>query len=139
MHNFNNTVAMCIYILNLMQLAQFYWLPEVELWDIFILSAYPHPTKTYSKSCNAPIHINSSTIKNVVLLTSEVLECYGIFHNCTTAIGICNAFIGMVHRQNCTDFVTDNSTANSLDNSKMRVKHSKSWDIKYHCLRDRTA
>ena len=62
------------------------------------LQAPPHPTKTYPKGYNAPIHNEYATIKNVVSLAAEA-ECGGLFHNCYTAIGIQNALIGMDHLQ----------------------------------------
>ena len=104
----------------------------------FYLHANPHPTKVYSKYYNAPIHVECSTIKNVVSSAAEA-ECGGLFLNCGTAIGIRNTLIGMGHPQGKTSVITDNSTAKSFVHSEMRVKRSKSWDMKYNWLRDRTA
>ena len=55
------------------------------------------------------------------------------------AIGKRNALIGMGHVHNKTEVIIDNSTANSFVHSEMRVKRSKSWDMKYNWLRDRMA
>ena len=104
----------------------------------FYLQANPHPTKVYSKQYNAPIHVECSTIKNVVSSAAEA-ECGGLFFNCGAAIGIRNALIGMGHPQGKTPVITDNSTAKSFVHSEMRVKRSKSWDMKYNWLRDRAA
>ena len=45
----------------------------------------------------------------------------------------------MGHPQTKTEVITDNSTANSFVHSEIRVKCSKSWDMKHNWLRDRTA
>ena len=104
----------------------------------FYLRSPPHPSKLYPKSYNAPIHVECATLKNVVSSAAEA-ECGGLFHNCCTAIGIRTALIGMGHKQDKTEVITDNSTANSFVHSEMRVKRSKSWDMKYNWLRDRVA
>ena len=104
----------------------------------FYLHAPPNPNKAYAKAYNGPIHIECSTIKNVVSSAAEA-ECGGIFLNCTTAIGIRNTLNAMGHPQGKTEVITDNSTANSFVHSEMRVKRSKSWDMKYNWLRDRAA
>ena len=56
-----------------------------------------------------------------------------------TAVAIRHALLGLGHPQNCTELITDNSTANSFVHSEMRVKRSKSWDMRYNWLRDRSA
>ena len=101
----------------------------------FSLHANPHPTKVYSKNYNAPIHVECLTIKNVVSSAAEA-ECGGLFLNYGTAIGICNTLIGMGYPQGKTPVITDNSTPKSFVHSEMRVKRSKSWDMKYNWLRD---
>ena len=76
--------------------------------------------------------------KNVVSSAAEA-ECVALFHNCAMAVGICHALYGLGHPQNCTEVITDNFTANSFVHSEMRVKRSKSWDMHYNLLRDRSA
>ena len=49
------------------------------------------------------------------------------------------ALEGLGHPQQRTEVITDNSTANSFVHSEMRVKQSKSWDMRYNWLRDRSA
>ena len=104
----------------------------------FYLHSPPNANKCYRKGYNAPIHVQCSTLKNVVSSAAEA-ECGGIFQNCVTTIGIRNTLIGMGHPQGKTEVITDNSTANSFIHSEMRVKRSKSWDMKYNWLRDHTA
>ena len=45
----------------------------------------------------------------------------------------------MCHPQGKTQITTDNTTATSFVHSAMRAKRSKSWDMKYNWLRERTA
>ena len=104
----------------------------------FYMNAAKHSQKAYPKNYNAPIHIECSTIKNAVYSAAEA-KCGGFFHNCSTAIGIRTALEGMGHPQDRTPVITDNSTAHSFVHSEMRVKRSKSWDMKYKWLRDRSA
>ena len=104
----------------------------------FYLSASNKPNKTYARRSNAPIHTECRTIKNVVSSAAEA-EYAALFHNCMTAVGIRHALNGLGHKRNRTEVITDNSTANSFVHSKMRVKRSKSWDMRYNWLRDRSA
>lgn len=104
----------------------------------FFLRSNKHPHKTYSGCFNAPILVECSTLKNVVSSAAEA-EYGGLFHNCTTAIGLCNALIGLGHPQKQNPLITDYSTANSFVHSEMRVKRSKSWDMQFNWLRDHSA
>ena len=104
----------------------------------FYLAASAAPNKKYAGRFNAPIHTECRTIRNVVSSAAEA-ECAALFHNCTVAVGIRNALTGLGHPQQRTDVITDNSTANSFVHSEMRVKRSKSWDMRYNWLRDRAA
>ena len=45
----------------------------------------------------------------------------------------------MGHPQVATPIKTDNDTANSFVHSTIRVKHSKTWDMRYHWLWDKLA
>ena len=104
----------------------------------FYLSASSRPNKVYTGRFNAPLHTECHTIKNVVSSAAEA-ECAALFHNCMTAVGIWHALHGLGQPQNCTEVITDNSTANSFVHSEMRVKQLKSWDMRYNWLRDRSA
>ena len=104
----------------------------------FYFSAISTPNKTYRERLNAPIHIECRTIKNVVSSAAEA-ECAALFHNCSVAVGVRHALKGLGHPQQRTEVITDNSTANSFVHSEMRVKRSKSWDMRYNWLRDCSA
>lgn len=104
----------------------------------FYLNASKAPNKAYPGNFNAPVHTECATIKTVVSSAAEA-ETAALFHNCQTAIAICHALIGLGHPQHKTPVKTDNSTANSFVHSEMKVKRSKSWDMRYNWLRDRVA
>ena len=104
----------------------------------FYLEATPKASKAYPNTNNAPILTECYTLRNVVSSAAEA-ECGGIFHNCVVAIGIRNTLKEMGHPQRKTVVTTDNTTATSFVHSAMRAKRSKSWDMKYNWLRERTA
>ena len=104
----------------------------------FYLEASPHPNKAYPGKNNAPLLTECYTLRNVVSSAAEA-ECGGIFHNCVVAIGLRNTLNEMGHPQEKTRVSTDNTTATSFVHSAMRAKRSKSWDMKFNWLRDRTA
>ena len=43
----------------------------------------------------------------------------------------------MGHQQPATGLKTDNTTAENFANASLRQKRSKSWDVRYHWLRER--
>ena len=63
----------------------------------------------------------------------------GIFHNAQIGLIIRVALEELGHPQPKTGIKTDNSTATSFANATLRQKRSKSWDMRYHWLRDRIA
>ena len=106
-----------------------------RIYGHFYLNGFKSPNKAYRDNLIAPSLTECATIKNVVSSAAEA-ETAALFHNCTTEIAIWQALIGLVHPQQKTIVKTDNSTTNSLVHSEMRVKRSKSWDMKYNWLRD---
>ena len=104
----------------------------------FYLEAVPTPHKAYPGTKNAPILTECHTLRNVVSSAAEA-ECGGVFHNCIVALGLRNTLNEMGHPQQKTIITTDNTTATSFVHSVMRAKRSKSWDMKWNWLRERTA
>ena len=51
-------------------------------------------------------------------------------------IDIQTAIIVLEHKQPATPFKTDNYMTEGFVNSGMKPKHSKTWDMKWHWLRD---
>ena len=106
---------------------------EAKLRDKFTSMLSQNQIKHTLGKFNAPILTECATIKNVVSSAAKA-ETAALFHNCTTAITICNALAGLGHPQNKTSVKTDDSTANSFVHSEMHIKCSKSWDMKYNWL-----
>lgn len=64
-------------------------------------------------------------------------EVGGIFHNAQQGIPIRHALTALGHPQPPTPIKTDNSTAHGFIYKNINTKKSKSWDMRYHWLRDR--
>ena len=63
-------------------------------------------------------------------------ETGGLFHNSQNAIYIRRLLEILQHAQIPTPIKTDNSTAVAFVKEMIKQKHSKSWDMRYHWLRD---
>ena len=87
---------------------------------------------------NAPILTECRTLRYVVASAAEA-ETGGIFHNARTAIPIRQTLTALNHPQPATPIKTDNSTAKAFVTKNLRQKKSKSWDMRFHWLRDRDA
>ena len=86
---------------------------------------------------NAPILTECSVLKNVVCSAAEA-ECGGLFHNAQKAVEIRRILQGLGHAQLPTEIKTDNSTANSFVHATMRFKRSKTWDMRWNWLKEKT-
>ena len=64
-------------------------------------------------------------------------EVAGIFHNAQTLIPIRRILESLNHVQPPTPLKTDNSTANGFVHKNIHQKRSKSWDMRFHWLRDK--
>jgi hypothetical protein len=105
----------------------------------FYLSSHPPLNgKASSVPLNGAILVECATIRNVVGSAAES-ECAGCYHNAQKAIPIRIALVELGHPQPGTPIKTDNDTAQGFVNKSMRQKRSKSWDIRYHWLRCRSA
>ena len=93
------------------------------------------PTSTSSPPLNGAILIECKTLKHVVASAAEA-ETGGLFHNAQTGLIVRQALSDLGHPQPPTSLKTDNSTANSFVHNNMKQKRSKSWDMRYHWLRD---
>ena len=87
-------------------------------------------------SPNAPILVECKTLRHVVASAAEA-ETGGLFHNARTTIPIRQALETLGHPQPPTPIKTDNTTAKHFVTKTLRQKKSKSWDMRYHWLRDR--
>ena len=94
------------------------------------------PQRVNHPEVNGAILIECRTLKNVVSSAAEA-ETGGVFHNAKTAIPIRHILTQLGHKQPPTPLKTDNSTTAGFVNNNIHQKRSKSWDMKYHWLRDR--
>ena len=92
----------------------------------------PHPT------VNGAILVECKTLRHVVASAAEA-ETAGVFHNAQTAIPIRTILKALGHPQPPTPVKTDNSTTNGFIHNNIHLKKSKSWDMRYHWLRDKEA
>ena len=90
----------------------------------------PHPT------INGAILVECKTLKHVVSSAAEA-ETAGVFYNAQKAIPIRYILEQLGHQQPPTPLKTDNSTALGFVRNNIHQKRSKSWDMRYHWLRDR--
>ena len=103
----------------------------------YILNNYPPPAPIIPRRApNAPILIECKTLRNVVASAAEA-ETGGLFHNGQITIHICRLLEALGDKQPATPLKTDNSTSNAFVNKSLCQKKSKSWDMRYHWLRDK--
>ena len=91
-----------------------------------------HPKPTL----NGPLHVECKLLQYVVSSAAEA-ETGGIFANCNSIIPIRNMLKVLGHHQPPTPIKTDNATASSFINKTLKLKRSKSWDMRYFWLLDR--
>ena len=90
---------------------------------------------TETTKLNAGIHVECCLLKHVVASAAEA-ETGGVFHNCQFGVHIRRMLTVLNHPQPPTLVKTDNSTAESFVNKHIKQKRSKSWDMRFHWLRD---
>ena len=95
-----------------------------------------HPNITKHPKLNGAILVECKTLRHVVSSSAEA-EVAGIYHNATMSIPIRHILESLQHPQPPTPLKTDNSTAAGFVYDNIHQKRSKSWDMRYHWLRDR--
>ena len=101
----------------------------------FYLESFPNRLNYNKSPSNGAVHTECKILKNIVCSAAEA-ECGGLFHNAQVALGIQRTLKAIGHPQGPTRIKTDNSTANSFVHASMRIKRSKTWDMRYHWLRE---
>ena len=96
----------------------------------------PEPPAIPKPTINGAINVECKTIRNVVGSAAEA-ETGGVYFNAQRAIPIRIALEEMGHPQPPTPIKTDNATALGYIYNNIKQKRSKSFDMKYHWLRDR--
>ena len=84
---------------------------------------------------NPPFHVICKILCHVVASAAEA-ETAGTFFNAQEVIYLRRLLIALGHPQPPTILKTDSSTTASFVNENMRMKRSKSWDMRYHWLYD---
>ena len=100
------------------------------------LTNLPHDSDRYFR--NGGVLVECSRIRHVVASSAEA-ETAGLFHNAQTAIPIRTTLEALGHKQQTTPIRADNSTASCFVNNNIQIKKAKTWDMRYHWLRDREA
>ena len=103
----------------------------------FYLSNHPPFSRTPTPCINGAIHVECKTLKHVVASAAEA-ETGGLFINSQLAIPIRQSLEALGHIQPPTPIKTDNSTAYKFVHNDMKQKISKSWDMRFNWLRDRS-
>ena len=85
---------------------------------------------------NAPILVISKTLCYVVSSAAES-ETASVFINAQIALPILYTLECLGHPQPPIPIKSDNSTMTGFVNNNIQQKRSKSWDMRYHWLRDR--
>jgi hypothetical protein len=98
--------------------------------------APPPPVKPTPK-LNGPVLVECKTLRGVLTSAAEA-ETGGVFHNGQTAIVIQRALEALGHKQPPTPLKTDNSTAHSFVHTNIRQRRSKTWDMRWNWLRDKS-
>ena len=89
-----------------------------------------------SPNRNGPLQVECKTIKHVVSSAAEA-EISALFHNAQTSIPIRRLLIALGHPQPPTPIKIDNSTALGYVYNNIHQRRSKSWDMRFHWLRDK--
>ena len=102
----------------------------------FYLSDNPSTLKS-TPTFNAAIHVECRLLRHIVSSAAEA-ETAGIFTNCQAAIPIRHMLKILGHPQPPTPLKTDNKTAAAFSHNTLKPKRSKSWDMQYHWIKDRS-
>ena len=91
-----------------------------------------------SKTTNGPILTVCKRLRNVVSSAAEA-ETGAAFYNSKEAITIIRTLEALGHSQppDGVPFKMDNAVTNGFIHSNIRQKRSKSWDMRYHWMRDK--
>jgi hypothetical protein len=88
---------------------------------------------------NAPIHIESRIMKNVMSSASEA-ETGALFHNGQEAAHIRQILKELEREQTQpTRITTDKSTADGFANDRTKIKQSKAMDMRFYWIQDRVS
>ena len=91
-----------------------------------------HPKNSTFPQLNPPsFHVICKFIKHVVASAAKA-DTVGLFFNAQNTVFLQRILIALNHPQPPTPLQTDNSTTYDFPNQTMKLKHSKSWDMRFH-------
>lgn len=99
------------------------------------LSSLP-PKPGQSPTLNTLTLATCKTLRHVVSSAAES-ETAGVFTNAQIALPIRHILDCLGHQQPPTPIKSDNCTATGFVNNKIHQRRSKSWDMRFHWLRDK--
>ena len=123
-------------ILNIDSDAAYLVLPKAKSRIAGFFQLTDNPRASHPLPTNGPLLVECKTLKHVVTSAAEA-ETSALFHNAKTAIPIRRILIQLGHPQPPTPIKVDNSTAAGFVNKNITQKRSKSWDMRFHWLRDK--
>ena len=89
-------------------------------------------------SPNHPVLVECRCLRHVVSSAAEA-ETAGLFYNAQNALLLRRILLHIGHPQAATLLKTDNATANGFVHNNIHLRKSKTWDMRYYWLRDKTA
>ena len=101
-----------------------------------IAGYYYLSSDTNQPPLNGPILVLCKTLQHVVASAAEA-ETAGLFFNAQTGIIVRTALNELGHTQPKTRLKTDNTTATGFVHNNIKQKKSKSWDMRFHWLREK--
>ena len=102
----------------------------------FYLSEKPPKNTPPRPFTNGAIHVECKTLRHVVSSAAEA-ETAALFSNAKTIIDLRRSLHALGHPQPPTPLKTDNSTACGFVSNFVQQKRSKSWDMRYHWLKEK--
>ena len=103
----------------------------------FFLSDNPSKITPAEATINGVIHINSKIIKNVMDSAAEA-DIGASYMNGQDCVALRQCLIELGHPQPPTPIQVNNTTAHSFANGSMKQKRSKSIDMNFYWIQDRS-
>ena len=104
----------------------------------YYLGTTPNQKDTQNPTINGAVHVECKALRHVVSSAAEA-ETAALFHNAKTAIELRRTLTALGHPQPPTPLKTNNSTALGYVKNLVNQKRSKSWDMRFHWLREKNS
>ena len=112
-----------------------------DAYDLSEPKACSRAGRHFFLASDVPIPANNGGVLNTANLIKKVMfsateaEMGAIFINTREAIPARESLIEMGYPEGQTPIQTDNTTAHGICNNNMQCKRSKSWDMRFYCMR----